>query len=79
MTVYAWKFVVPPDKWRELPGTPMQFKGCVTVVLATTEERARERAREYAAEHGLDSRWLEVADVKRIIPCPGGVLTWVEQ
>ena len=76
--IYAWKFVVPTDHWREhSPG--IAFRGCVTVVLASTEEAARTRAQDYAAQNGLDSRWIDIADVKKIIPCEGGVLTWVEQ
>ena len=76
-TVYAWKFVIPVDIWRSYNETT-DYRGCSAVVLAATEEAARERLTIYAAENGLDSRWLDVADVKRILPVPGGVLSWVQ-
>lgn len=75
--MYAYKFIIPSHEWRSDPaGSGLQWSGCGCVVLAGTEELARDRVTMWAAENGLDSRWLEVSDVKRVIPVPGAVLMW---
>ena len=75
MSTYAWKFIIPPHEWRPIdPNT--NYKGCGAVVLADTEEQAKERLHTWAAENGLDSRWIDVADVRRVLPVPGAVLMW---
>jgi hypothetical protein len=74
--LHCYKFVVPTDRFYPLPNGVASFKGCLAVVLATSEEEARARLVEYAALDGLESRWLEVARVVEIPLVPRGVLAW---
>ena len=64
---YAWKFVITAKEWIPLVSNPKaSFKGCLAVVIARTLEEAKTTIQIDAAEHGEDSRWLEIATVRRI-------------
>lgn len=81
MKTYAWKFIIPPNEWRPMKqaddaGETVQFSGCGAVVLAETQAQAKQRLHTWAAENGLDSRWVEYADIRRVVPVPGAVLMW---
>lgn len=81
----AFKFLIPADDWRKLPKElfpnstgDMEVAGCVAVVVADSEEKARERLRIYARENGRDITWVQVADLVRI-PLDGeAVLCFVQ-
>lgn len=75
--MYAWKFIVPASEWRTLRSDPnVQFKGCSAVALAETEDGARTAVERFAAEFGHDARWLEVADVRRLLLVDGATLAF---
>ena len=78
-TLYAWKFIVPSDRWVPDPDHPeREYKGCVAVAIAPTRNAAMLHLKRYAAENGMDIGWLNVATVKQIPIIDGSVLSWAE-
>lgn len=75
----VYRFIVPTDRFYPLPSNPsISVRGCIAVVAAESEERARDALRNYAVEEGLDARWLEVAKVTTRPIEDGRVLLWAE-
>jgi hypothetical protein len=74
--IFAWKFIIgrTPIPLRD----GVLVNQSVAVVIAEDEASARERLREHAAREGFDSRWLDVAPVRRIEIRDGTVLAWAQ-
>lgn len=67
MTLYAWKFIVPPDRFYSMPDPKDgEFRGCVAVAVAEDEVGARGKLLTYGEEFGIDMRWLQIARVSRL-------------
>ena len=78
-TLYAWKFIVPSDKWHPDPeDSSREYKGMLCVVVATDLAGARIAAERYCAEHGHDVGWFKVAKVKQVPLIGGAVLAFAE-
>lgn len=78
MDLAIWKFVVPAGQYRPIRSVPGLFvAGCVSAVVAQSEEDARTTLAAYAAAESLDARWLEAATVSRLPLHDGLVITWV--
>src|SRR5512138_224386 len=75
--VTVYKFIIRADVWRKLPGSDLEVCGCVAATIAESQEQAKKNLERYAAENGMDSRWLEVADVIQLPVDPGVVIAWV--
>lgn len=65
LRIRCWKFLIPPDEWREHPNAipRLSFSGCAAIVLAETRERAVELLREAI---GDPISWADVATVTEI-------------
>jgi hypothetical protein len=74
--IFAWKFIIGRQAIATKDGTLVNQS--VAVALAEDEATARQRLREYAAREGYDSRWLDVAPVRRIEILNGAVLAWAQ-
>jgi hypothetical protein len=67
VTLYAWKFIVPTDRFYPMPDPKDgEFRGCVAVALAEDEAAARARLLTYGEEFGVDMRWIQIARVTRL-------------
>ena len=78
MTLSAWKFMVPADRWYPLPDdSSREYKGLVIVVVSETLEAARVAARRYCAENAYDPSWLTIARIHKLDLVEGAVLTYV--
>jgi hypothetical protein len=77
----AWRFLVPPDGARSLPGptpgTTVTYAGCLAVMAAPDEATARAHVAAWAETSGADVRWLEVAQVREIEITDGTLLAFV--
>ena len=79
MELYAWKFIIPPEKWTKLQDSNNEVSGCLAIAVAETEDEARQSLERFAAENGHDPRWLRVARVNRLALTAGAPLAWVLQ
>lgn len=75
--IYVWKFIIPLDHWVDDPSHPgLQWSGCVAACTAHTEAEARIVIEEYAAGNGLDSRWVRLAEVRRLPVTSKTFIVW---
>lgn len=62
MALKAFKFVIPGDRFIDMPGdSPLAYKGCLAVAIAEDEKSARELIEKYGRENNKDTRWLVIA------------------
>lgn len=72
MTIY--KFILGGEDWVEIaPDTAR--RGCIAIVIAESEEKAREAL---AHDAGFDARWLPFATVQTFDPTTAQVVGWAQ-
>jgi hypothetical protein len=77
-----YKFLIPPHKPRVIETYPnggvLEAEGLYAGALAESVDAARELLTRLAAEEGLDTRWLQVADVIELDLHTPKRLFWVQ-
>jgi hypothetical protein len=58
--LFAWKFIIPPDKWVKDEASGMEWRGLVFVVVAPTERDARFAAEAYGREKDRNMDWIKL-------------------
>ncbi|MFH1690378.1 MAG: hypothetical protein ABIE42_09105 [Candidatus Eisenbacteria bacterium] len=79
MTLFAWKFLVPSDRWYPHPDDDRNlYKGIVAVAVAADSSTARTALEKHLTDDGTDASWLAVAKVYQIPLVDGAVLAFAE-
>jgi len=58
--LYAWKFIVPTDRWVKDEVSGLEWRGLVFVVVAPTEREARFAAEAYGRENDRNMGWIKL-------------------